>query len=487
MNLVDSIFNQSSPDHTGVKLPQPSAGFDINSVLPQALQREEPLMLPELSQLDAMRHFVSLSQLNHSIDTAFYPLGSCTMKYNPKVCDAVAQLPGFLGLHPQTPDSYAQGTLEAYYALEQSIKTITGFDAVTLQPAAGAHGELVGMMMIKAYHEHHQQAHRTQVIIPESAHGTNPATAAMCGFDVIEIPADERGLVDLEALKAALSDKTAGIMLTNPNTLGLFEQDILAITQAVHAAGGLCYYDGANLNAIMGATTVAQMGFDVMHLNTHKTFATPHGGGGPGSGPVGVNEKLLPFLPSPRVIKEGKQYKLNFDYPQSIGHVRLFWGNGEVLIRALAYIESYGMAGLKAVSAYAVLNANYLRHHLKADYDLAYDALCKHEFVLSASRQKATDSRLNALSIAKRMMDFGYHPPTIYFPLIVAEAMMFEPTETESKATLDKFITAMKTIAQECIETPDVVANAPHTTLVGKVDEVTANRNPVLAFNCCVK
>jgi glycine dehydrogenase subunit 2 len=422
--------------------------------------------------------------MNHAIDVAFYPLGSCTMKYNPKICDAVVSTPSFQNLHPETPDHYAQGTLQALFQFQEYLKDITGFSAVSIQQAAGAQGELVGMMMIKAYHLKNADPHRTEVIIPDSAHGTNPASAAMCGFDVIEVPADSRGLVDLEALKKALSDKTAGIMLTNPNTLGLFEQDILEITTLVHQAGGLCYYDGANLNAIMGHTTIAKMGFDVMHMNTHKTFATPHGGGGPGSGPVAVNEKLEPFLPVPKVTKHNKHYQLEWDAPDTVGQVKLFYGNSEVLLRALAYVESYGIQGLKAVSELAVLNANYVKEALKKDYYLMYDSLCKHEFVLSSKWQKENNADINTLAIAKRMMDYGYHPPTIYFPLIVPEAMMIEPTETESKAVLDEFILAMQAIAKECKENPEIVKTAPHTTPVKRVDEVTANRSPNLNYYC---
>lgn len=479
-----TLFEKHQADHQGIQLPEASGNFNLSQLLPESLQRKEEAKLPALSQLEVMRHYVKLSQMNHAIDVAFYPLGSCTMKYNPKICDAVVSTPSFHNLHPETPEHYAQGTLAAIYQFQEYFKDITGFTGVSIQQAAGAQGELVGMMMIKAYHLKHGNTQRTQVIIPDSAHGTNPASAAMCGFDVIEIPADERGLVDLEALKKALSDKTAGIMLTNPNTLGLFEQDITEITRLVHDAGGLCYYDGANLNAIMGHTTIAKMGFDVMHMNTHKTFATPHGGGGPGSGPVGVNDKLLPFLPVPRIVKNNKHYSLEWNAPDTIGQVKLFYGNSEVLLRALAYVESYGIQGLKAVSSYAVLNANYLKEALKKDYYLMYDSLCKHEFVLSSKWQKEKNPEINTLAIGKRMMDYGYHPPTVYFPLIVPEAMMIEPTETESKAILDTFIEAMHTIAKECEETPDVVKNAPHTTPVKRVDEVTANRQPNLNYYC---
>ncbi len=482
MTTIPTLFEESVPGRQGVTLPAVNGAVDLNQWLPKELQRQKPARLPELSQLEIVRHYVKLSQRNHSIDTGFYPLGSCTMKYNPKICDWVGQLPGFTQLHPETPDQYAQGTLSILYRLQEYLKDITGFTAATLQPAAGAHGELVGMMMIKAYHQHHGHAERNEVLIPDSAHGTNPATAVMCGFKVIEIPSGKDGLVDLEIMKQHLSDKTAGIMLTNPNTLGLFEKDILEITRLVHEAGGLCYYDGANLNAIMGYARMADMGFDVMHINTHKTFATPHGGGGPGSGPVLVNDKLEPFLPCPTIEMKADQYCLNWDRPHSIGKVKLFNGNIEVLLRAYAYIECFGMQGLKDVSETAVLNANYLKESLKDTYAVPYPQTCMHEFILTSQNQRATDSHINTMAIAKRMMDYGVHPPTVYFPLIVPEAMMIEPTETESKQTLDAFIGIMKQIHEECLAQPEMVLAAPHTTPVKRVDEVQAARFPDLNY-----
>ncbi len=481
--LEPSIFELSRPGARGLNLPETGvAEQPAESFLPAGMIRREPPRLPEVSQLDAVRHFLRLSQFNHCIDKEFYPLGSCTMKYNPKVCDYYGMLDGLTRLHPMTPDHLSQGTLKIIYTLQQYLADITGFDAVTLQPAAGAQGELVGMMMIKKHFAHTGQSQRTEVIIPDSAHGTNPASAAMCGFKVVEIKSTPEGLIDLEKVKAALSDKTAAIMLTNPSTAGLFEPDILEITRLVHAAGGLCYYDGANLNAVMGQARPAQMGFDVMHINTHKTFATPHGGGGPGCGPVAVNRTLMPYLPVPVADFDGERYFLNYDQPLSVGKVKAFYGNFEMMARALTYIMAYGGEGLAQVSRDAVLNANYLKECLREDYQLAFDRVCKHEFILTNAKQKQLDSHLSTMAIVKRLMDYGYHPPTVYFPLIVPEAMMIEPTETESKETLDRFVAAMKAIAEECRTNPEVVLNAPHTTPVLRVDEVAAARNPDLNY-----
>ena len=481
--LEAPIFEQSSPGKRGVSLPSLGmAEQPLEALLGGNRLRKKALRLPEVSQLDTVRHFVRLSQLNHAIDTAFYPLGSCTMKYNPKICDYYGALEGFTTLHPMTPEHLSQGTLKLIYTLQQFLAEITGFDKVTLQPAAGAQGELVGMMMVKAYFEKRGETQRTEVIIPDSAHGTNPASAAMCGFKVVELRSPQNGLVDVEKLKNLLSDKTAALMLTNPNTLGLFEKDILDITRLVHEAGGLMYYDGANLNAVMGQAQPARMGFDVMHINTHKTFATPHGGGGPGSGPVAVNKTLAPFLPSPIVGFDGEKYFLDFDLPDTIGRVKAFYGNVEMMVRAFTYISAYGYEGLAQVSKDAVLNANYLKALLKDAYHVPYDQVCKHEFIMTSQNQKAKDDHLNTMAIAKRMMDYGYHPPTVYFPLIVYECMMIEPTETESKETLDRFVEAMLAIAKECEENPQVVIDAPHTTPVGKVDEVAAARQPDLNY-----
>ena len=481
--LEESIFDMSRTGARGLSLPPVGvAEQSVASFLPAAMLRKQAPRLPEVAQLDAVRHFLRLSQLNHCIDKEFYPLGSCTMKYNPKVCDYYGALEGLTRLHPLTPDTMSQGTLKIIYTLQQYLADITGFDAVTLQPAAGAQGELVGMMMIKKHFQQTGETHRTEVIIPDSAHGTNPASAAMCGFKVVEIKSTEEGLIDLDKVKAALSDKTAAVMLTNPSTAGLFEPDILEITQLVHEAGGLCYYDGANLNAVMGQARPAQMGFDVMHINTHKTFATPHGGGGPGCGPVAVNKTLAPYLPVPVVAFDGEQYTLNSELPLTIGKVKAFHGNFEMIARALTYISAYGAEGLAQVSKDAVLNANYLKEALRTDYQLAFDRVCKHEFILTNAHQKRLDSHLSTMAIVKRLMDYGYHPPTVYFPLIVPEAMMIEPTETESKETLDAFIAAMRAIAEECRTQPELVLQAPHTTPVRKVDEVAAARNPDLNY-----
>ncbi|MDX2085897.1 MAG: aminomethyl-transferring glycine dehydrogenase subunit GcvPB [Candidatus Melainabacteria bacterium] len=474
--LEPLIFEASSPGHQGVSLP--ASGVPerpLQALLPQAWLRKKPAQLPEVSQLETVRHFTRLSQLNHCIDTGFYPLGSCTMKYNPKVCDTYNQLEGFTALHPMAPEHLCQGTLGLMYRLQHCLMDITGFDAVTLQPAAGAQGELVGMMMVQSYFRQKNDTARTEVIIPDSAHGTNPASAGMCGFDVKELRSDPKtGRVDLEKLAKLLSHKTAALMLTNPSTLGLFESDILTISQLVHDAGGLMYYDGANLNAVMGQARPADMGFDVMHINTHKTFATPHGGGGPGSGPVAVNRRLEAFLPSPIVTFDGIRYGLDWDRPHSIGQVKAFYGNVEMMVRAYAYILAHGASGLAQVSEDAVLNANYLRARLSQAYHVPYNTVCKHEFILDSSRQHAQHEKINTMTLAKRLMDFGFHPPTVYFPLIVHEAMMIEPTETESKATLDRFVEAMLTIAEECQQQPERVIQAPHTTPVSRVDEVVA-------------
>ena len=454
----------------------------MSDLVPAAFLRTKAPRLPEVAQLDAMRHFVRLSQLNHAIDKAFYPLGSCTMKYNPKVCDYFWYLDCLTQQHPLAADHLSQGSLKIIHTLQDYLADITGFDAVTLQPAAGAQGELVGIMMIKAYFKEKGDTQRTEVIVPDSAHGTNPATAAMCGFKVVEVKSRPDGLIDVDKLKSLLSDKTAAVMLTNPSTVGLFERDILEVTQLVHDAGGLMYYDGANLNAVMGQAQPARMGFDVMHINTHKTFATPHGGGGPGCGPVAVNKTLEPYLPSPIVNFDGEKYFLDENRPRSVGRVKVFNGNFEMIARALTYILAYGSDGLAQVSKDAVLNANYLRVRLQEHYEVAFDQICKHEFILTNEKQKVLNKKFNTMSLVKRLMDYGIHPPTVYFPLIVHEAMMIEPTETESKATLDEFVDAMIAIANECKDDPELVLQAPHTTPVRKVDEVLAARKPDLNF-----
>ncbi len=486
--LSPTIFERTRPGARGVRIPQDNHAISqdwLNSI-PAQMRRTDAPQLPEVAQLDIVRHYLNLSQLNHAIDKAFYPLGSCTMKYNPKVCDLASAHPNLAPLHPRTPDALAQGSLQIIHELQQFLRDITGFDAVTLQPAAGAQGEFVGMMMIKAYlQDKGELPHRNQILVPDAAHGTNPATAAMCGFEVVEIPSGLDGCVDMAALKANLSDKTAGIMLTNPNTLGLFETDILEISRLVHEAGGLLYYDGANLNAIMGHARPADMGFDVMHINTHKTFATPHGGGGPGCGPVCVTETLKPYLPSPNVEKTDSGYRLADVGEKSIGRVKAFNGNMDMVVRAWMYLLAYGAVGTKQISTDAVLNANYLRTQLRDTYEIAFTGVCKHEFVMNSHNQHAADSRINTLTLAKRLMDYGIHPMTMYFPLIAPEAMMIEPTETENKDTLDNFIAAMKAIDAECRNNPDIVVTAPHTMPIKKVDEVGAARKPELNFYCC--
>lgn len=475
------IFELSTPGRVGYSLPEmdvPEA--DLSELLPEGFFREEEPELPEASELDIMRHYTALSKRNHGVDSGFYPLGSCTMKYNPKMNENVARFNGFAHLHPLQDESSVQGALELMYDLQEHLIEITGMDEVTLQPAAGAHGEWTGLMMIRAYHEANGDDKRTKVIVPDSAHGTNPASATVAGFETITVKSDENGLVDLEDLKKVVGEDTAALMLTNPNTLGLFEENILEMAEIVHSAGGKLYYDGANLNAVMSKARPGDMGFDVVHLNLHKTFTGPHGGGGPGSGPVGVKEDLIPFLPKPIVTKQDGVYKFDYDRPQSIGRVKPFYGNFGINVRAYTYIRTMGPDGLKAVTEYAVLNANYMMRRLAEYYDLPFNRHCKHEFVLSGKRQKKLGVR--TLDIAKRLLDFGYHPPTIYFPLNVEEAIMIEPTETESKETLDAFIDAMIQIAKEAEENPEIVQEAPHSTVVGRMDETTAARKPILRY-----
>jgi len=414
------------------------------------------------------------------VDSGFYPLGSCTMKYNPKVNENIASLAGFLNIHPLQPEETVQGALELLYKTDKMLSEVTGMERFSLQPAAGAHGEITGLMIIKAYHASRGDEKRGKILVPDSAHGTNPASAKMAGFDVVEVKSDSSGLVDIDSLKGLLSNETAGLMLTNPNTLGLFEKNIVRIADMVHKAGGLLYYDGANANAILGIVRPGDMGFDVVHLNLHKTFSTPHGGGGPGSGPVGVKGSLVPFLPVPVIEYEGGMYFADYDRQFSIGRIKAFYGNFTVLVKTFAYIISLGAQGLREVSEAAVLNANYLLRKLKNFYYLPYEGNCMHEFVISAQKQK--ERGVSALDIAKRLLDFGFHPPTIYFPLIVKEAMMIEPTETESRETLDEFIDAMRKIANEAEQKPEKVKNAPYTTPVLRLDEVKAARNLVLRW-----
>ncbi|MBA4600873.1 aminomethyl-transferring glycine dehydrogenase subunit GcvPB [Thermoactinomyces mirandus] len=474
------IFEMSQPGRIAYSLPELDVPEADN--LPVELFRDEPAELPEVSEQDLMRHYTELSQRNHGVDNGFYPLGSCTMKYNPKVNEDVARFSGFAKIHPYQAGETVQGALRLLYELQKDLAEITGMDAVTLQPAAGAQGEWTGLMMIRAYHESRGETKRNKVIVPDSAHGTNPASATVAGFKAITIPSNDKGLVDVEGLKKVLGEDTAALMLTNPNTLGLFEEEIAVIAELVHEAGGLLYYDGANANAILGIARPGDMGFDLVHLNLHKTFSTPHGGGGPGAGPVGARGDLVHFLPKPMVARDDQgDYYLDEDMPWSIGRVKGFYGNFGVLVRAYAYIRTMGPEGLRKVSENAVLNANYIMRRLEPYFDLPYSSKpCKHEFVLSGKRQKKLGVR--TLDMAKRLLDFGFHPPTIYFPLIVDECLMIEPTETECKETLDQFIDVMIQIAREAEETPEIVQEAPHNTVIKRLDEVTAARKPVLRW-----
>ncbi|KML46059.1 aminomethyl-transferring glycine dehydrogenase subunit GcvPB [Cytobacillus firmus] len=475
------IFELSTEGRIGYSLPEMDIPeIDLGELLPEGYLREEEPELPEVSELDIMRHYTALSKRNHGVDSGFYPLGSCTMKYNPKINENVARFNGFAHLHPLQDESSVQGALELMYDLQEHLIEITGMDEVTLQPAAGAHGEWTGLMMIRSYHEANGDTKRTKVVVPDSAHGTNPASATVAGFETVTVKSDENGLVDLEDLRRVVGEDTAALMLTNPNTLGLFEENILEMAEIVHSAGGKLYYDGANLNAVLSKARPGDMGFDVVHLNLHKTFTGPHGGGGPGSGPVGVKADLIPYLPKPVLVKKGDQYEFDYDRPQSIGRVKPYYGNFGINVRAYTYIRTMGPDGLKAVTENAVLNANYMMRRLEPFFDLPFDRHCKHEFVLSGKRQKKLGVR--TLDIAKRLLDFGYHPPTIYFPLNVEECIMIEPTETESKETLDAFVDAMIQIAKEAEENPEIVQEAPHTTVIGRLDETMAARKPVLRY-----
>ncbi|HET7628479.1 MAG TPA: aminomethyl-transferring glycine dehydrogenase subunit GcvPB [Bacillales bacterium] len=475
------IFEYSRDGRIGFSLPELDVPEeDLASVLPAEYLRTEEPKLPEVSELQIMRHYTALSNRNYGVDSGFYPLGSCTMKYNPKINENIARLPGFAHIHPEQDEETVQGALEMMYRLQTNLEKITGMDTVTLQPAAGAHGEWTGLMMIRAYHEANGDYNRTKVIVPDSAHGTNPASATVAGFEAITVKSNEKGSVDVEDLRRVVGDDTAALMLTNPNTLGLFEEDILEVAEIIHEAGGKLYYDGANMNAIMGVTRPGDMGFDVVHLNLHKTFTGPHGGGGPGSGPVGVKSDLVPFLPKPVLVKADESYHLDYDRPQSIGRVKPYFGNFGINVRAYTYIRTMGEEGLRKVSEYAVLNANYMMRRLEPYFDLPFARHCKHEFVLSGKRQKKLGVR--TLDMAKRLLDFGFHPPTIYFPTIVDECMMIEPTETESKETLDSFIDAMIQIAEEVENHPEIVQEAPHHTKVSRLDETSAARNPILRY-----
>ncbi len=480
--LEPLIYDLGSPGRVGVNLPDPDVP---EAELPASLLRDD-LDLPEVSELDVVRHFTRLSQFNHAIDIGFYPLGSCTMKYNPRLNEDMARLPGFALAHPLQDPASVQGALALMYELQQWLAAISGLEAVSLQPAAGAQGEFAGILMIRAYHVANGEAHRNKIIVPDSAHGTNPATSAMAGLEVIEVPSDENGDVDMDALREVCGDDLAGMMITVPNTLGVFEERIKEIVDIIHGCGGLMYMDGANMNAMLGVAKPGELGFDVMHYNLHKTFSTPHGGGGPGSGPVAANARLKPYLPGPVVdiIEEGDDDLpplYGFVMPeQSIGRLKAFWGNFGMLIRAYSYIMLHGARGLRDVTDHAVLNANYIRAAIDDTYHVPFKRFCGHEFVCEGHFKDVDD--IHALDISKRLMDFGIHPPTNYFPLNVPEALLIEPTETESKEDCDRFIDAMCQIAVEARENPDLLHEAPHITPVGRVDEVQAAKDLVL---CC--
>ncbi len=446
--------------------------------LPPSLQRQQPINIPNLDETQIVRHFIHLSQMNYGIESGIYPLGSCTMKYNPKLNDKIATWDNFTQTHPYQDETTIQGNLQLLYELEHMLSTITGMDHFTLQPAAGAHGEFLGMLLTQAYHTHNKDPHRDTIILPDTSHGTNPASATMAGYKIIELPSTPEGTVDLTILDKTLNETTACFMLTNPNTLGIFETDIQEIQKMVHNSGALLYYDGANMNAIMGKARPGDMGFDIVHLNLHKTFSTPHGGGGPGSGPIGVKNKLEKYLPTPRITKQNNQFHFDYDHPNSIGKIKEFYGNFSVLVKAYTYILLMGKNGLKEASEIAVLNSNYMKQKIlqSQEYQLPYRNLRKHEFVLSCQKL-LEEKKIRAMDIAKRLLDYGLHPPTVYFPLIVKEALMIEPTETETKKTLDIYIKALHDIATE---DPEIVKNAPHNTSVKRIDEAGAIKNPIL-------
>ena len=476
MNL---IFELSKEGKVGTNLPKLDIEQEKLNIPDSYLRQEEP-ELPEVSEVDIIRHYTELSRRNHGLDNGFYPLGSCTMKYNPKINEDIAQLDGFTEIHPYAPEELSQGALEVLYSMDKILCEITGMDRVSMQPAAGAHGELTGLMIIKAYHESRGDKKRDKIIIPDSAHGTNPATVSMVGYKTIEVKSNNNGGVDIDSLKQVVGEDTAGLMLTNPNTLGLFDQNIIQISRIIHDAGGLLHYDGANLNAIMGITRPGDIGFDVVHLNLHKTFSTPHGGGGPGSGPIGVKKHLEPFLPIPLIEKNGEKYLFNYDRVQSIGKMKAFYGNFNVILKAYAYVLTMGAEGLKTASEIAVLNANYLMSKLQEKYNLPYSRFCMHEFVLAGLKEKKEG--VSTLDVAKRLLDFGIHPPTIYFPLIVKEAIMIEPTESESKETLDHFVNVMRTIAEEAVDNGELLKEAPYNTPVRRLNETQAARQPILRW-----
>ncbi len=472
------IFEHSRPGRRNYSQSPATATTDTGSI-PENLLRKTPPLLPEVSEMDTVRHYTRLSQKNFSIDTQFYPLGSCTMKYNPRACNSLAMLPQYLSRHPLAPEDTGQGFLACMYDLQEILKNVTGMAEVSLTPMAGAQGELIGVMMIRAYHEARGDTARTEIIVPDAAHGTNPATAVMCGFKVVEIATDKEGNVDLGALKAAVGPQTAGLMLTNPSTLGVFEKRVSEMSKLVHDAGGLLYYDGANLNAVLGKVKPGDMGFDVIHINLHKTFSTPHGGGGPGSAPVGVGERLRPYIPIPIVAKEGDKYRwiTEKDKPQSIGRLSAHMGNAGVLLRAYIYVRLLGADGMHRVAEYATLNANYLMVELrKLGFEIAYPTRrASHEFIVTLKGIK-DKTGITAMNLAKRLLDKGFHAPTTYFPILVPECLLIEPAETESKETMDAFVKAMKEILEEIEAQPDMVKGAPHTMPLRKLDEIKAAR-----------
>jgi glycine dehydrogenase subunit 2 len=474
------IFDLSKAGRQGYSLP--SRTWDATLAdLPAGLTRSEAPALPQVSELDVVRHYTNLSQMNFGVDSGFYPLGSCTMKYNPKINEEIAAMPAFAGIHPLQPSETVQGVLRVYKELAHALSSITGMAEFTLNPFAGAHGELTGLMIIRQYHLSRGDVKRTRVIVPDSAHGTNPASAAVCGLEIVQVKSKENGLVDVEDLKPLLDDTIAGIMMTNPNTLGLFEKDIKEIAALVHECGGLLYYDGANMNPLIGMVRPGDMGFDVLHLNLHKSFSTPHGGGGPGAGPVGVAAHLVPYLPVPKVVEDEDGLLSVVDADGEVcGQISGFMGNFGVLLRAYTYILMLGKQNVRLVGPYAVLGANYIKESLKDCYKLPIESVCKHEFVFDGLLDQSTG--VTTLDIAKRLLDYGFHAPTIYFPLLFHQAIMIEPTETESKETLDGFIEIMRHIAAEAIADPESLKTAPHTTPVRRLDETTAARQPVLRF-----
>ncbi|HEY3331247.1 MAG TPA: aminomethyl-transferring glycine dehydrogenase subunit GcvPB [Capsulimonadaceae bacterium] len=481
------LFELSRPGRCGVELPESDVPIvDLGILMPSADFRED-LPLPEVAEPAVIRHYTHLSQRNYSIDSGFYPLGSCTMKYNPKINEEAARIQGFARLHPLIEDKHAQGALQVLFEMQQMLAEIGGMDSCSLQPAAGAHGELLGLMLIKAYHADNGNGEiKDTILVPDAAHGTNPASAARCGYKTIAVKSNARGRVDLDHLKSLVNERVAGIMLTNPNTLGLFEDHIDEIAALVHGVGGLLYCDGANMNALVGRARPGDMGFDVMHYNLHKTFSTPHGGGGPGSGPVAVKKHLAPYLPSPMVVQgDDGTYSLDHDRPKSVGKLATYWGSFMAILRAYVYIRYYGSNKLAQIAENAVLNANYIRVSLQNTLDVAYNELCMHECIFSARKQQRAHGT-KAYDIAKRLMDYGYHPPTIYFPLIVPEALMIEPTETENRETLDAFVEAMQSILREAEESPELLTSAPTTTPVRRLDEATAARQPCLRWSCDV-